>query len=450
MNHELPSPPATSNPSAAPVPPRPALEHRLAARPALLADVHTLLDTLEQSLTHDCNAHTAEDQLLVPLRQLGRTTLGQWAQEANARCQAAVPTQYPEASQHGKTKTLRWLTTQGWVSVAETQWRLGRRGTLLRPFCIMADLQPLGTSRRMQRVLVDFGAEGAFAPAAQRVLEHYGVDVSAGRVRQHTLAHGAQLGAQTVVPPKTAAATLVTELDGSLIPIVTTNPERADQRKGKTLSWREARLCLAREKDSVTPVYGATLGSAGLAGQLWRATAVAAGLGDATRVHGVGDGAEWIAAQFREQFGANGKYVLDFWHVSDGLAGAAPVIAPTQAVVWRHEQQGRLLVNDAAGVLNALLPHLEAASQTEAPVRTAYRYLSERLDQLDYAGARAADLPIGSGEVEGGHRHVIQERLKLTGCWWLEPHAEAMLGLRTARANGLWSAYWQSQKTHHN
>jgi len=66
-----------------------------------------------------------------------------------------------------------------------------------------------------------------------------------------------------------------------------------------------------------------------------------------------------------------------------------------------------------------------------------------RREQLDYAGARAAGLPIGSGEIESGHRHVIQQRLKLAGGWWREANAEAMLGLRTARANQLWNACWK-------
>jgi hypothetical protein len=56
-------------------------------------------------------------------------------------------------------------------------------------------------------------------------------------------------------------------------------------------------------------------------------------------------------------------------------------------------------------------PHLEPETQTQAPVRAAHRYLSGRRDQLDYAGARARGLPIGSGEIESGHRHVIQQRL---------------------------------------
>ena len=75
-------------------------------------------------------------------------------------------------------------------------------------------------------------------------------------------------------------------------------------------------------------------------------------------------------------------------------------------------------------------------------MRAAHRYLSGRSAQLNYAGARAAGLPIGSGEIESGHRHVIQQRLKLAGGWWKETNAQAMLGLRVARANHRWNAYW--------
>ncbi len=68
---------------------------------------------------------------------------------------------------------------------------------------------------------MDLGAEESFARAAQRVGEHYGVVVATSRVRRHTLAHGAQMSAQVVLAPKTSVATLVTQMDGSLIPIVT-------------------------------------------------------------------------------------------------------------------------------------------------------------------------------------------------------------------------------------
>ena len=192
------------------------------------------------------------------------------------------------------------------------------------------------------------------------------------------------------------------------------------------------------------------MGSAGLAGALWRQTAQAAGLGARPQVHGVGDGAEWITSQFTEQFADQGKYLVDFWHVSEYLAAAARVIAPQTAESWRHRQQGRLLENKVAAVLRALAPHLEPETQAEAPVRAAHRYLQGRWEQLDYAGARAAGLPIGSGEIESGHRQVIQQRLKLAGGWWKQNHAQAMLGLRVARAKQRWNSYWSQPPLSNN
>ncbi len=330
------------------------------------------------------------------------------------------------------------------MAVEEAQWRLGRRGPLLRPFCERAGVRPRGRSRGLQRALVDFGAEESFARAAARVQEHYGLDVSAEAVRQYTLAHGAQLSALTVTPPQRAVTTLITQLDGSMIPIVVPPTTGPDRRRGKQLLWREARLCLARPHDSATPCYGATLGSVSVAGELWRDTARAAGLGERTRVHGVGDGAEWILTQFQEQFGSQGNYLVDFYHVSEYLAAAAAVISPKQPQVWLHRQQGRLLENKGGTVVRALAAHLEAEDTPEAPVRAAHRYVVQRRAHLDYADARAQGLNIGSGEIESGHRHVIQQRLKLAGSWWKEPHAEKMLGLRVARANHLWHRYWST------
>jgi hypothetical protein len=135
---------------------------------------------------------------------------------------------------------------------------------------------------------------------------------------------------------------------------------------------------------------------------------------------------------------------VDFYHVSDYLAAAQTRICPQSAKPWLHSQQKRLLNNQLGKVLRTLRPHQEPKGTPEAPVQAAYRYLSERADHLDYQSARQNNLPIGSGEIESGHRHVVQQRLKLSGCWWKEANAAAMLNLRVARANSLWSAYWSS------
>ena len=78
----------------------------------------------------------------------------------------------------------------------------------------------------------------------------------------------------------------------------------------------------------------------------------------------------------------------------------------------------------------------------DAPVRASHRYLHNRLDCLDYPGALALGLPIGSGMIESGHRHVLQARLKRAGTAWLPEHADQIAHLRVLRANDQWLSLW--------
>lgn len=111
---------------------------------------------------------------------------------------------------------------------------------------------------------------------------------------------------------------------------------------------------------------------------------------------------------------------------------------------WLRKQQARLQANRSGEVLKELAGQVESddRSDAQAPVRVGARYIKNRLAYLDYQGAIASGLPIGSGEVESGHRRVIQARLKLSGAWWKEENAEKMLALRTLRASGEWPSYW--------
>ena len=95
MNDELPN---VMKPSTL----RRPLDERLAHRPAVLARLHQLADTLEQSVGDDSTADQAEGRVSEEVRHLAREVLEQWAQEANAHVQAQVPTHHPAAIRHGK------------------------------------------------------------------------------------------------------------------------------------------------------------------------------------------------------------------------------------------------------------------------------------------------------------------------------------------------------------
>lgn len=198
---------------------------------------------------------------------------------------------------------------------------------------------------------------------------------------------------------------------------------------------------------SKTLAYGGTLqGDVAAAGQQLSGCATQAGFGASTSIHGVGDGAQWIADQVEDQFGAQGSYLLDFYHVCDYLSAAAKAIVADTAgqQTWMNEQKTRLKTQRADELRQALRPHLEGpdAEDSDAPVRQCYRYLNHRREQLNYQSAPLHDLPIGSGEIESAHRYLVQQRLKRPGAWWRAANAEHMLALRMNRANRQWDNYW--------
>jgi hypothetical protein len=300
-------------------------------------------------------------------------------------------------------------------------------------------------------VVTDFAADVPFAQAMDKVVEHYGVLLNESTVRRIAEGH-AQKVFEVVAPelewPRQAGcAVVVAETDGGMVPIVESSTTGTDRRKGKRLFWKEAKICLAHEQGSRTPVYGGTLqGDVDQAGQQLFHCALKAGFGQGSRLHAVGDGAEWIAAQVERQFGANGSYLVDFYHVCDYLSAAAKALGSDQeaASAWLSTQKERLKSQRAEEVIQALEPHLEApeTADAEAPVRCCHRYLTNRMGQLDYQSALARDLPIGSGEIESAHRYVVQQRLKRPGAWWQAANAEHMIALRILRANGQWKSYW--------
>jgi hypothetical protein len=299
-------------------------------------------------------------------------------------------------------------------------------------------------------VITDFGADNAFGQVSAKLKEHYGIRVPLCAAATITQRHAHRLTDADITPPASSAVrplTLIAEADGSMIPVVQVGDgtlDAADKRKHRTLLWKEARLSLVRRPDQVEPTFDVTLGDAATTGAALKRLAMAAGLSPRTSVHGVGDGAPWIAEQVELQFGAQGHYLIDFYHLCDYLAAAAPSCAPDHPAAWMSYQKERLKAGQLDLVMAALDAHVEPDTviRDHAPVRACYRYIANRPGQFKYREALAAHLPIGSGEVESSHRYVIQKRLKLPGAWWRADNAQAMLNLRVLRANHCWHRYW--------
>jgi len=156
----------------------------------------------------------------------------------------------------------------------------------------------------------------------------------------------------------------------------------------------------------------------------------------------LGDGACWITDQMELQLGTQARYLVNFYHLGDYLWAAAVAASDKQS--WMEAKKTLLKQNRWREVLKELEPFLEPAdtADDDAPVRTCHRYINNRSNCLDYQGALAKDLLIGSGEIESAHRYILQNRLKIAGACWTLNNLAKMVALRVVRANRGWEDYW--------
>ena len=218
----------------------------------------------------------------------------------------------------------------------------------MRPFVLGAKVSPLGCSRPLQRAIVASPPINLLPHARAKLQEHYGFAIGESTIQRITFAHAQAMhesSRQDLEFPEAPGLRkpIIVETDGGMVPIVEPSSESKDKRKGKTLSWREAKLSLAHAQGSCTPVYAGSIeGGVEEAGRQLLSCAVRAGFGANSRVHAVGDGAPWIVGQIEEQFGDQGCYLIDFYHVCEYLGAASAQSRPIRSHAtpgWRPRRR---------------------------------------------------------------------------------------------------------------
>lgn len=117
---------------------------------------------------------------------------------------------------------------------------------------------------------------------------------------------------------------------------------------------------------------------------------------------------------------------------------------------WVHDKamdvlSGRASIVAAAIRRKATNLGLDEATRKNADVCA--DYLLSKAAYLDYPTALASGWPIGTGVIEGAVRHVVRDRMDVTGARWGLEGAEAVLKLRALRANDCWTEYWRFHLT---
>ena len=137
--------------------------------------------------------------------------------------------------------------------------------------------------------------------------------------------------------------------------------------------------------------------------------------------------------------------VMDFIHVLEYLWTAAWCLhrkGDPAAEVWVAERATKLLSGEIGQVIKGLKLNARALPRNKRDgLDKCIRYLSNNRSRLQYDRALADGLPIATGVIEGACRHLINDRLDITGARWSLAGAEALLNLRSIYASGDWEQY---------
>jgi len=142
------------------------------------------------------------------------------------------------------------------------------------------------------------------------------------------------------------------------------------------------------------------------------------------------------------------RLVVDVIHVLHylWLAGFAICRKKEGATeAWVANYLVKLLTRPAHDVVAAIRQSATLRGLTDEerqPVEKCAGYLLKNSQYIRYREFLAEGFPIATGVIEGACRHLIQDRLGITGARWHLAGAEAVLQLRAVHSSGDWSAYW--------
>jgi hypothetical protein len=157
----------------------------------------------------------------------------------------------------------------------------------------------------------------------------------------------------------------------------------------------------------------------------------------------------WITAQAAAR-GVTVTILIDFIHVLGSLRKAAWCFHPARDPAMEDWVTARGL-DILHGRVTQVISQIRQLAGQHPPrpgsehakiIRTALHYLDAKQDLMDYPRALANGWPIATGVIEGACRHLVADRMGITGARWGLDGAQAMLWLRAIAASGDTTACW--------
>ncbi len=143
------------------------------------------------------------------------------------------------------------------------------------------------------------------------------------------------------------------------------------------------------------------------------------------------------------------RIVVDVIHAIEYLWGAAWCLfseGDPNAEKWVFEHIEALLTGDpsqvAAGIRRSATKRA-IPTDVRKPMDDCADYLLRKRMFMHYSVFLSRGMPIATGVIEGACRHLVRDRMDITGARWGLTRAEAVLRLRSLRSSGDFDDYWR-------
>ncbi len=142
--------------------------------------------------------------------------------------------------------------------------------------------------------------------------------------------------------------------------------------------------------------------------------------------------------------------ILDLYHAMEYLWKAAYCFhteGSPEAKAFVTERLTRILEGKIGYVIGGLKQKATKqglSKYKEKELAKAIQYFQNNRQYMRYDVYLTSGYPIGSGVVEGACRHLVKDRMELTGMRWRVPGAQAILKLRAVMLNGDWEQFQQA------
>lgn len=140
--------------------------------------------------------------------------------------------------------------------------------------------------------------------------------------------------------------------------------------------------------------------------------------------------------------------IVDVIHVIEYLWDAGRAFHPASGPELESWVEHRLLeilrgkAGFVAGGMRRSATLRGLSSKQREPIDTCARYLLNHSPYLRYDSYLSRGFPIATGVIEGACRHLVKDRMEVTGARWSLAGAEAVLRLRALRSSNDFDEYW--------